>query len=103
MQPLQIEDIREIIRTREDDIRALGVIRLAVFGSVSRGEAHASSDIDLLVQFAPGLKSYDRFLALSVLLETAFGRQVELLTTESLSPFIGPHILSEARDVLRAA
>jgi predicted nucleotidyltransferase len=87
----------------EQEIRALGVMRLALFGSVLRGEPRADSDADVLVQFAPGAKSYDRFLALSELLEGRLGRPVELVTTEALSPFIGPRILAEAQDVLRAA
>ena len=86
-----------------DEVRALGVVRLALFGSILRGEAHPDSDVDLLVQFAPGAKSYGRFLALSELLEEHLGRRVELVTTEALSPFIGPRILEEAEDVLRAA
>ncbi len=86
-----------------DEVRTLGVVRLALFGSILRGQARADSDVDLLVQFAPGAKSYDRFLALSELLEECLGRRVELVTTEALSPFIGPRILAEARDVLRAA
>ena len=87
----------------EEEIRSLGVIRLALFGSVLRGQTHAESDVDLLVQFAPGAKSYDRFLALFDLLESHLGRPVELVTTEALSPFIGPRILMEAQDVFRAA
>jgi predicted nucleotidyltransferase len=87
----------------EVDIRALGVARLALFGSVLRNDARPDSDVDLLVQFAPGRKSYARFLALSDLLETRLKRRVELVTTEALSPFIGPRILAEAQDVLRAA
>jgi predicted nucleotidyltransferase len=87
----------------EDEIRALGVIRLALFGSVLRGQTHADSDVDLLVQFASGAKTYDRFFALSELLEGCLGRRVELVTTEALSPFIGPRILAEAEDVLRVA
>lgn len=86
-----------------DEVRALGVARLALFGSVLRGQAKADSDVDLLVQFAPGAKSYSRFFALSELLEARLGRHVELVTTEALSPFIGPRILAEAQDVLRAA
>jgi predicted nucleotidyltransferase len=85
------------------EIRALGVERLAVFGSVLRGEAGPDSDVDLLVQFSPGAKTYERFLALSELLEERLGRRVELVTTEALSPFIGPRILADAQDVLRAA
>ena len=94
---------RLILVASEPQIRALGVQRLALFGSVLRGEAHADSDIDLLVQFAPGAKTFDHFLALFDLLEERLERHVELVTTEALSPFIGPRILAEAQDVLRAA
>jgi predicted nucleotidyltransferase len=87
----------------EREIRALGVSRLALFGSVLRGEAHDESDVDILVQFTPGRKTYDRFIALSELLERCLSRRVELVTTEALSPFLGPRILAEAEDVLRAA
>jgi predicted nucleotidyltransferase len=70
---------------------------------VLRGEARADSDVDLLVDFEPGAKSYDRLLALFDLLESRLGRRVELVTVQALSPFIGPRILAEAIDVLRAA
>ena len=87
----------------EPAIRALGVWRLALFGSVARDEARPDSDVDVLVQFSPGAKTYDRFLALSELLEECLGRRVELVTVEALSPFLGHRILAEAQDVLRAA
>ncbi len=77
--------------------------RLALFGSVLRGEARPDSDVDILVEFLPGAKSFARFLELSDLLEDILGRPVELVTPEALSPLIGPRILSEAEDVLRAA
>ncbi|HET8655109.1 MAG TPA: nucleotidyltransferase family protein [Longimicrobiaceae bacterium] len=87
----------------ESEIRRLGVRRLALFGSVLRDEARPDSDVDLLVEFTPGEKSLDRFMALADLLEYVLERPVELVTTEALSPYIGPHILAEAADVLRAA
>jgi hypothetical protein len=87
----------------EPAIRALGVARLALFGSVARDEARPDSDVDVLVQFSPGQKSYDHFIALSELLESLLHRSVELVTPEALSPFLGPRILAEAQDVLRAA
>ena len=93
----------EVLGASEPEIRALGVIRLALFGSVVRNQARPDSDVDVLVEFAVGAKTYARFLALSELLEARLGRPVELVTTESLSPFIGPRILAEAQDVLRAA
>jgi uncharacterized protein len=87
----------------ESEIRGLGVERLALFGSVLRGEARPDSDVDILVHFSPGAKTFDRFLALSELLEERLERRVEVVTTEALSPFLGPRILAEAEDVVRAA
>jgi predicted nucleotidyltransferase len=84
-------------------IRALGVVRLALFGSVLRNQARPDSDVDFLVQFGPGQKTFDHFEALAELLELELGRPVELVTTEALSPYLGPRILAEAEDVLRAA
>lgn len=93
----------ERLRDAEAEIRALGVERLALFGSVLRDEARPDSDVDVLVRFLPGAKTYESFLALCDLLEERFGQSVEVVTTEALSPFLGPRILAEAEDVLRAA
>jgi hypothetical protein len=76
---------------------------LALFGSVRRDVARPDSDVDFLVEFAPGEKSFDHLIALGDLLERVLGHQVELVTPESLSPFLKPHILAEAMDVVRAA
>ena len=97
------DDAVQRILESEYAIRALGVRRLALFGSVLRDEANSRSDVDLLVQFTPGAKTFENFLALSELLEECLGHHVDLVTSESLSPFIGPHILVVAQDVLRAS
>jgi predicted nucleotidyltransferase len=100
--PLTRQQAIQRLVASEPEIRALGVQRLALFGSVARSQARLDSDVDLLVQFVPGEKTYGRFLALSELLEARLGRRVELVTVEALSPFLGPRILAEAEDVLRA-
>ena len=100
---LSYGDTRRLLSSVRSEILALGVERLALFGSVRRDEATAESDVDFLVEFTAGEKTFDRFLALGELLERVVGRPVELVTTESLSPYIGPHILAEANDVVRAA
>jgi len=97
------EQVRRCLHAAKAEILSLGVRRLALFGSVLRSEARPDSDVDFLVEFAPGQKSFDRFLALSDLLEGLLGHPVEVVTTEALSPFLGPHIVAEAEDVLRAA
>ena len=90
--------IKHLLRHR-DDLRRLGVQRLGLFGSFQRGESDADNDVDLLVEFAPGEKSFDNFMAVSFLLEDELGRSVELVTPEALSPHIGPHILNNAEYV----
>jgi len=47
--PLTREQAIERLVSSEPDIRALGVQRLALFGSVARGQARPDSDVDLLV------------------------------------------------------
>lgn len=84
-------------------IYQLGVSSLSLFGSFVRDEAGPESDVDFIVDFIPGAKTFDRFMELSFLLEDLLGRTVELLTPESLSPYIGSRILKEAENVLFAA
>jgi uncharacterized protein len=93
------DDVLSRLGENASRIRAYGVARLALFGSFARDQAQAGSDVDLLVDFEPGQKTYDRFLELALFLEGVLGRRVELLTRESLSPYIGPAILAEARDL----
>jgi predicted nucleotidyltransferase len=101
--PLNKEQVIQRLEQIREQIQAFGVRRIALFGSVVRGEARPESDVDLLVQFDPERKTLRNFMSLSFLLEERLQRRVELVTTESLSPFIGPHILREAEDVLVAA
>jgi len=67
------------------EVRKWGVTRLALFGSVLGGQAHADSDADLLIECAPGAKSYDRFLALFDLLEWRLGRPAALAAVEAFA------------------
>lgn len=96
-------EVEVSLRKAQAEILGLGVRRLALFGSVQRDAARPDSDVDVLVEFAPGKKSFDRFAALGELLEDLLDHRVELVTLESLSPYLRPHVLAEATDVVRAA
>ena len=97
------QDIVTVLRENRELIQGLGVKRLGLFGSFVRGEQRAESDVDLLVEFEPGKKTFDNFMALAFLLEDLLRRRVELVTAESLSPYLRPHILDEVEDVALAA
>ena len=97
------QDIFRIISDNQARLKTLGVRRLGLFGSFARGEQQSASDIDLLVEFAPGKKTFDAFMKLSFLLEEILEHSVELVTVESLSPYIAPHILKEVEYAALAA
>jgi predicted nucleotidyltransferase len=97
------DDVMLLLRQNQTRIRSLGVKRLGLFGSFVRGQQTSDSDVDILVEFESGQKTFDHFMQLSFLLEELLGRPVELVTPESLSPHIGPRVLAEVEHVALAA
>jgi predicted nucleotidyltransferase len=63
----------------------------------------SESDIDVLVEFEPGQKTFDNFMRLVFLLEDLLQRPVEVVTAESLSPYLRPYIMKEVEYVPLAA
>jgi uncharacterized protein len=96
------QDILKTLKQIQSRLRSLGVRRIGLFGSFVRNEQAADSDIDLLVEFEPEQKTFDNFMALSFFLEEELGHTIDLVTTESLSPYIGPYILKEVEYALAA-
>jgi predicted nucleotidyltransferase len=92
-------ELLDVLTAERARRRARGVAAQRNFCSIARDEARADSDLDVLVGFQPGRKSYDTFLDLSECLEEITGRPVELLTREGLSPHLGPLIVRESVDV----
>lgn len=89
------EQIFSLLAQNYTRLKGFGVKRCGLFGSFVRGEQTPNSDIDILVEFEPGQKTFDNFMHLAFFLEDVLGRKVDLVTPESLSPYIGPHILRE--------
>jgi predicted nucleotidyltransferase len=88
-----------LVQAERVSIRRLGVARLGIFGSFARDTVRPDSDLDVLVEFEAGQKTYDNLFELGALLETQFGRRVEVVTTDALSPYLGPKILREVKYV----
>ena len=92
------EIISSIERSRAR-LASLGVKSIGLFGSFARGRAGRKSDVDLLVEFDSEKRTYDNFIDTCFLLEELLGRKVELVTPESLSPYIKPYVLREVEYV----
>ncbi|MFT7614834.1 MAG: putative nucleotidyltransferase [Parvicellaceae bacterium] len=90
------QELLKVLRANGSVLSSYGVSRMGLFGSFVRNTGiKSSSDVDLLVEFKPGEKSYNNYIDLNYYLESLLGRKVELLTKKSMSPFIGPHIVKE--------
>lgn len=84
-------------RAAESACKQYGVSRLDAFGSTALGTAEASSDVDLLVEFAdPDRSLAGRYFGLLHSLEDALGCRVDLLTVNSLkNPYFRDRVLAE--------
>jgi len=91
--------LRELVDTHRDQIKEI-VSRhhgrsVAIFGSVARGDERPGSDIDFLVELAPGTRPFE-ILQLGAALEEALGVRVDVGTPDSLRHTFRADALAEA-------
>jgi len=96
---LKADEVINSIQRSGARLISLGVKTIGLFGSFARGEASPESDIDILVEFDSGKRTYDNFIDTCFLLEELLGRKVELVTKEALSPYVKPYVLKEVEYV----
>lgn len=91
--------VSDAVRDGRQDIARIatahGARNVRIFGSVGRGEAEASSDLDLLVDMSEGRSLFD-LVALSDELEDVLGIEVDVVTEGGISPYLRDQILAEA-------
>ncbi len=86
----------ELLKEHENVIKEkYHVKKIGIFGSFARSEAREDSDIDVLVEFESGCKTFDNFMDLKFYLEDVFSRKVDLVTIEALRPQLKENILRE--------
>jgi predicted nucleotidyltransferase len=82
-----------VLRARRAALRErFGVRRIGVFGSQVRGDATPDSDLDVLVEFEPEEATYDHLFDLHAFLRELFGQDVDVVTTDGLSPHMRPYV-----------
>lgn len=94
--------IRQIISSHREQILELankyGASDVRVFGSVAKGTADERSDIDFLVDLAPGRSLLD-LGGLLYELQHLLGRPVDVITAAGLRPRIRQRVLKEAVNI----
>lgn len=88
------QSVEDIKRKILPILQKFGVVKASLFGSLVRGEANATSDLDLLVEFS-GRKSLFDLVNLKHALEDLLQCKVDVLTYNSIHPLIKDSILSE--------
>lgn len=71
------------------------VKEIGIFGSQIKGKAKESSDIDILVEFEKGNKTFNNYMELKFYLENLFSCKVDLVLKDALKEELKEHILSE--------
>ncbi len=92
---MDVASVRSKANELSEELAALGVKALSVFGSVATGKARDDSDLDLLVEFH-GSATFEAYMGLKELLESQFGVRIDLVTVRALKPQLRDQILSEA-------
>ena len=88
------EMLKNLLAEREH-IKKYGVKRIGLFGSFIRNEQKETSDIDILVEFEKGMKTFDNYMELKFYLEKLLGCRVDLVTADALKPQIKPYVMRE--------
>ena len=89
---------RWLMERREEILRIArshGARTVRVFGSVARGEDDVHSDVDFLVELAPGRSLFD-LGGIQYELESLLGRKVDVVTERGLKPRIRDRVLRES-------
>ena len=92
---MDLRSISTLFSLHKTDLQQRGVRSLAVFGSLARGSATPTSDMDVLVEFDRPVGLFE-FIRLKFYLEELTGFPVDLVTPDALHPALREGILNEA-------
>mgnify|MGYP001564362010 FL=1 len=80
-------------------LRAYGIKKASVFGSVSRGDDRPDSDVDLLVELGPRIMGLIEYIGLKHKLEDILGKDVDLVTEGNINRHLEPYIRPELKTI----
>jgi len=91
------DEVINKLREHEAELKAAGIVRLAIFGSVARGDNSPESDVDLLADFDK-TKHYTLLTMgrLESRLADLLGTRVDLSSPEWLKESVKDQVLRES-------
>lgn len=94
---LTSNQIIKTLNVHRKEIQQFGVKQIGLFGSFRTNNQHQKSDIDILVEFKKGKKTFDNYMELKFFLEKSFSRPVDLVIKEAVKHELKPSILKSVR------
>ncbi len=91
------DDVIARLRKAEPALRARGIRRAAVFGSVARGDERPDSDIDIMIEIDPDthLSVYE-YVGLKEYVAGLFEGPVDVVSRDGLKPYVRPGATADA-------
>jgi len=91
---MERDHILSVFSSHQKELVDLHVKTLFIFGSVARGEAKPTSDIDVLVCFQ-GTATFDKYMNLKFFLENLFNCKIDLVTENGVRDELREYIEKE--------
>ncbi len=88
------EDIKRVLLKNKNILKKYKVNKIGIFGSFATGRTKKKSDVDLLVEFDDMIDLFD-FVHLNDEIQQILKSKVDLVTTDTIKPYIKPKILKE--------
>lgn len=97
---MNCQQVIATLRSHEPELRRRGVLHAALFGSVARGDAKPTSDIDILIEIEPHAPvDLFEYVSITQYLADLFPLRVDVANRRSLKPLVRP---SAERDAVYA-
>ena len=88
---MKLNDAISVLKSHEAELRARGVQRAAIFGSVAAGTAARHSDIDVLIDLEPTAQlDVFEYAGLKAFVAGLFEGPVDVVNRTGLKPHIKP-------------
>ncbi|MTJ47976.1 nucleotidyltransferase family protein [Dolichospermum sp. UHCC 0259] len=88
------EEVLQILRTHQQELKDLGVRSLELFGSVARNEAHSDSDVDLLAELSESMSLF-QFIEAKLYIQDLLKCPVDMGTKDALREHLCQPILED--------
>ena len=86
----------ETLRRSEPALRGRGVRHAALFGSVARGDNHADSDIDIMIEVDPNARiTVFDYVDIKEYIAKLFDERVDVVNREGLKSHVRPAVTAD--------